>query len=373
MARDAILALNAGSSSVKFALFGGDRLEFASHGEVEGIGGSPHFLARDPGGASLAERRFPQDARYRGAAGRPARLRRRPSGGRSAGRGRPPRRARRRQVRPARADRGDVLAALDALTPLAPLHQPHNLAAIRALAAGRPDLPQVACFDTAFHRDHADVATPLRPAAAPARTRASGATASTACPTSIIARRAARARAGAGARAGRRRAPRQRRQPVRHARRRSVDTTMGFTALDGLPMGTRCGSLDPGVLLYLMQQQGMGARGAGRPAVSRSPACSASRAYQQRHARPAGVATTRRRREAVDLFVYRIVRETGAMAACARRARRARLHRRHRRARARVRAAVCRGCAGSASRSTRRPTRAARACITTPVSRAPPG
>jgi acetate kinase len=160
-------------------------------------------------------------------------------------------------VAPVRIDPA-VLARLEALCPLAPLHQPHNLAGIRAVAAVQPDLPQVACFDTAFHRGHPELAdwfalprrfyddgirrygshglsyeyiTSVLPEVAP----------------EIAAARVVVAHLGSGAS-----------MCALHAGR-SMDSTMGFTALDGLPMGTRCGALDPGVVLHLIRRYGMDA------------------------------------------------------------------------------------------------------------------
>ncbi len=158
-AEGAILALNAGSSSLKFALRIGDALR--ARGEIERISQAPHFRAHDGAGALLEERGWAAppgfealfshvlgwcDAHLGGAAleGVGHRV---VHGGAA-------------HVRPERVT-PDLLAALDRLTPLAPLHEPHNLAPIRAIAALRPGLPQVACFDTAFHHTMPAVATRL--------------------------------------------------------------------------------------------------------------------------------------------------------------------------------------------------------------------
>ena len=152
---DAILTLNAGSSSLKFALYGADGaggLDLALRGEIEEIATHPHFKARGADGAVLADRRWPA------AAGDFQALFERVLGwneshlgndrlvavGHRVVHGGP------HHILPERVT-PKLLAALDRLTPLAPLHQPQNLAPIRAIAAARPDLPQVACFDTAFH------------------------------------------------------------------------------------------------------------------------------------------------------------------------------------------------------------------------------
>ena len=143
------------------------------------------------------------------------------------------------------------------LIPLAPLHQPHHLAAIAAISKLYPDLAQVACFDTAFHHTQPEVAAAY---ALPreSQPKASGAMDFTACPMSILPAclpdvlgpmaangRVVVAHLGSGA------------SMCAMHRRQSVATTMGFTALDGLPMGSRCGNLDPGVVLYLIQEKGM--------------------------------------------------------------------------------------------------------------------
>ena len=158
---------------------------------------------------------------------------------------------------PVRIDPG-VLAKLEALCPLAPLHQPHNLAGIRAVAAVQPDLPQVACFDTAFHRSHPELADWY---ALPRRFYDEGirrygfhglsyeyiASVLPEVAPEIAGGRVVVAHLGSGA------------SMCALENGRSVDSTMGFTALDGLPMGTRCGALDPGVVLHLNRAHGMDA------------------------------------------------------------------------------------------------------------------
>ena len=159
---DAILAVNAGSSSIKFALFesAAGSLTAVAKGQVEGIGSAPHFIARDGQGAVLEERRWDDAARsheemlgtlldfvdrHLGADALRAVGHRIVHGGRSF-------------TGPSRVDAA-TMRRMEALTPLAPLHQPHNLSPIRAIAAARPGLPQVACFDTAFHQTMPAVAT----------------------------------------------------------------------------------------------------------------------------------------------------------------------------------------------------------------------
>ncbi|HEY7244062.1 MAG TPA: acetate/propionate family kinase, partial [Xanthobacteraceae bacterium] len=149
-----------------------------------------------------------------------------------------------------------VLAELERYVPLAPLHQPNNLAPIRALLALSPDVPQVACFDTAFHRGH-DALTDHY--AIPERFYAEGvrrygfhglsyefiASRLPQAAPEVAAGRVIVAHLGSGA------------SMCALSGGRSIDSTMGFTALDGLPMGTRPGQIDPGVVLYLIEQERM--------------------------------------------------------------------------------------------------------------------
>jgi acetate kinase len=310
-AGNAVLALNAGSSSMKFGLFaaGGAAL---SRGQIEGIGTAPHFVARGPDGATLAERKWPEGGSethetllgtlldwvesHLGAARLEAVGHRVVHGG--------PAHDAPALVTP------DLVRGLDALTPLAPLHQPHSLAPIRAIAALRPELPQIACFDTGFHHGMPRVATRF---ALPARYEQEGVRryGFHGLSYEFIARRLHRvapdlargrvitAHLGNGAslcamRGG-----------------RSVDTTMGFTALDGLVMGTRCGAIDPGVLLYLGQSHGMSADQMEDLLYKRSGLLGVSGISSDMRALLASAAPAAR--EAVELFVFRIARETGGL------------------------------------------------------------
>jgi acetate kinase len=205
-----------------------------------------------------------------------------------------------------------IVAALQALVPLAPLHQAHNIAAIRAVGAVAPDVPQVACFDTAFHRSESPLAQEF---ALPRELTAKGVrrygfhglsyeyiasvlpeiAPECACGKVII------AHLGNGA------------SMCAIAAGRSVATTMGFTAIDGLPMGTRTGALDPGVILYLLEHEGMNAQAIEQLLYERSGLLGVSgessdmRILLESH-RPAA-------REAIDLFVYRVGRELGSLTA----------------------------------------------------------
>ncbi len=205
-----------------------------------------------------------------------------------------------------------ILADLEHLIPLAPLHQPHNVAAIRAVVQMSPDLPQVACFDTAFHRTQPEIAQQF---ALPAQLTDEGilrygfhglsyeyiaARLSELVPE-LAAGRVVVAHLGNGA------------SLCALKQGQSVATTMGFSPLDGLVMGSRCGNIDPGVLLYLMREHGMNADDLQQLLY-----------YQSGLLGVSGVSSDMRlllesddpqAALAVDLFVYRVVREIGSLMA----------------------------------------------------------
>jgi acetate kinase len=313
---DALLVLNAGSSSLKFSLFrlaSGGAPELFLEGQVEGLPGAPRLEAQDAAGASLAER--PLDARsadLRGAlAVITAFLREHAGDARLVAAGHRVVHGGLRYARPVRID-ATVLDELERLVPLAPLHQPHNLRAIRALAEAHPDLPQVACFDTAFHRSQPTLAQAF---ALPRELSETGirrygfhglsyeyvASTLPSVAPELADGRVVVAHLGNGAslcaiRGG-----------------RSLATTMGFTALDGLVMGTRCGAIDPGVLLYLMDQRGMDARALEDLLYHRSGLLGISGLSSDMRSLLAS--RDPHAAEAIDLFVYRIGRELGSLAA----------------------------------------------------------
>jgi len=206
----------------------------------------------------------------------------------------------------------DTIAALRALEPLAPLHQPHNLACVEAAATAFPDALQIACFDTAFHRTHPFVNDTF---ALPRQWFERGVRRygfhglSYDYITSEIARtepelatgRVVIAHLGNGASMC----------AVRDGR--SVGSTMGFTALDGLPMGTRCGQIDPGVLLYMMQHEGMGADAIADLLYRESGLKGLSGLTHDM--RTLEASDDPRAAEAIDYFVFRIRRELGGMSA----------------------------------------------------------
>jgi acetate kinase len=212
---------------------------------------------------------------------------------------------------PVRVD-ARMVTKLERLIPLAPLHQPHNLAPIRALLERSPELPQVACFDTAMHRSNPAVAQMF---ALPAELTESGVRRygfhglSYEYIASALPRFDTRAAQG--------------RTVVLHLGNgasmcalqsgRSVASTMGFTAVDGLPMGTRSGALDPGVILYLMDERGMDARAVEKLVYQQSGLLGVSGVSSDM--RELLESDAPRARLAVDLFVYRIGRELGSLAA----------------------------------------------------------
>jgi len=313
--RDAILVLNAGSSSLKFSVFvsGADLAPLVA-GNVEELQGRARFRAKDATGTVVDEHAWP-DGGPPGHEGAIAFLldwlRANAGGGRLAAIGHRVVHGGADYAAPVRVTPA-VLARLERLVPLAPLHQPHNLLPIRTLAARLPDLPQVACFDTGFHCVQSTVA---RAFALPRELSDAGVRRygfhglSYEYIASVLPQYDARAAAG--------------RTIVLHLGNgasmcamhagKSVATTMGFTAVDGLPMGTRTGSLDPGVLLYLMDEHGMDARAIETLIYKRSGLLGVS-----------GISSDMREllqsdhphaREAIELFCYRIVRELGSLAA----------------------------------------------------------
>jgi acetate kinase len=317
---DGILVLNAGSSSLKFSLFRGGQgqagLSLALRGTVEGLDAHPRFVVAEANGRRVVDEVGPTSPRgtvdheaalsmllgwIRGHVGEIALH---AVGHRVVHGGE-------RFTAPVRLDSA-VVEALDALVPLAPLHQPHNLAAIRALMRLDSALPQVACFDTAFHVAQPWVArTFALPRAltesglvrygfhglsyefiAPLchRSSASAPTAEWSSPTWGPARVLC----------------------AMH-RRQSVATTMAFTPLDGLPMGTRCGALDPGVVLYLMDARGMTASQVADLLYHQSGLLGVSGLSSDMRDLLASDAPTAA--QAIELFVYRIGRELGSLAA----------------------------------------------------------
>jgi acetate kinase len=319
----AFVCFNAGSSSLKFAVYveSGADLVLASRGEVDSIEQAPRLRAWGPDGAPLGERWMTGPAGYATVLAEviewvehhiaPARLE--AVGHRVVHGGN-------RQRGPALVTSA-LLAQLAGLSPLAPLHQPHALAAIGAMARLHPGLKQVACFDTAFHLDSPRIsrmfALPHELASEElvrygfhglsyehvAGRLAAIEPRATRDPGTGHGGRVVAAHLGSGA------------SMCAMVDGVSVASTMGFSALDGLPMATRCGSIDAGLLLYLQQEKHIAPKslermlyhGAGLLGVS-----GISGDMRELLARPEPSA-----RDAVDLFVYRIGRELGSLAAAA--------------------------------------------------------
>lgn len=310
-----ILTLNAGSSSIKFALFERDaEPSECLRGEVEGLGtDAPHLEARQGDKTIADERLEPAKAANHEAALDPVLALLNKTIGLTAidAVGHRVVHGGIDFIQPVALD-AQSLTALDRLTPLAPLHQPHNLAGIRAAQRAFPDALQVACFDTAFHRAHPWVNDTY---ALPHEFYDQGIRRYGFHGLSYeyvtghlqqIAPQDAQGRAvimhlGNGA------------SMCAIQGGKSVGSTMGFTALDGLPMGTRCGELDPGVVLYLMQEKGMSAEQITDLLYKRSGLKGMSGLSQDM--RELEKADTREAAQAIDYFVFRIRRELGAMAA----------------------------------------------------------
>jgi acetate kinase len=317
---DAILALNVGSSSIKFSLFSvtqGDKpLSPLRRGEIDETGGSPRFAVRDAERSVFLDEQFSRDVA--GALNREQALdallrwverqdtpyhlvavgHRVAHGGMTF-------------AHPTLVDDA-ALRHMEELIPLAPLHQPYSLAGIRAIARWRPDLPQVACFDTSFHWTQPPVAQVY---ALPERVTALGVKRygfhglsyeyiADVLPEWLGAAADGRvvvAHLGSGA------------SMCAMRGRRSVASTMGFTALDGLPMSTRCGSLDPGVILYLLQQRGMDVAQVSDILYHDSGLLGVSGLSGDM--RELLASDSPRAAAAIDLFVYRIALELGSLAA----------------------------------------------------------
>jgi acetate kinase len=313
---DYALVFNAGSSSLKFCVYrrpAEDAWRLDARGQIDGIGTSPRLTAKDDAGGSVADEKLDASvADGRAALGVLARwLRARYGGSRVLGVGH-------RVVHGGANYAGPcivtpaVLEDLRALVPLAPLHQPYNIAAIEAVSEQLPGVPQVACFDTSFHRGQPAVAelVPLPKAIRDAGVQRYGfhglsyeyiASALPAVAPDIADGRVIVAHLGSGA------------SLCAMKARKSMDSTLGFTALDGLCMGTRPGSIDPGVILHLFQTMG------------RSPADVEKLLYKQSGLIGiSGISNDMRdlltnpdpaARLAVDYFIYQAAKHIGALAA----------------------------------------------------------
>jgi acetate kinase len=313
---DVILVLNSGSSSIKFSVFveRADQVELKFRGQVEGLYSWPRFIAKDSAGAEIGAHKWADGERL-GHEGAVTYLTEFLTDQREHNRlvavGHRVVHGGHDLSSPALVS-PHVLATLEKYIPLAPLHQPHNLVPIRLLNQRRPEMPQVACFDTSFHCSQEEVAQAF------------------ALPTSITDRGVRRygfhglsyeyiasvlpdfdpkaasgrvviAHLGNGAS-----------MCALHACK-SVATTMGFTAADGLPMGTRCGSIDPGVILYLLNELKLDSHAIEKLIYQQSGLLGVSGISSDM--RTLLESPHPRAQFAVDLFVHRIVRELGSLAA----------------------------------------------------------
>jgi len=312
---DAILVVNAGSSSIKFSVFlaQGDALDLLLGGQIEGLYTTPRFKARDAAGAVVGERQwaagepFGHDGAITYLAGF---LREQLGAHRLVAVGHRVVHGGLDYAAPVRLT-AEIVGHLEQFIPLAPLHQPHNLKPIRLLLANRPELPQVACFDTAFHRRQPEVAQAfaLPPEITERGVRRYGFHGlSYEYIASVLPQVDARAAAG--------------RTVVLHLGNgaslcaihsgKSMASTMGFTAMDGLPMGTRCGNLDPGVVLYLVDELKMDARAIEKLLYQQSGLLGVSGLSSDM--RTLLDSAEPKAQFAVELFVYRIGRELGSLA-----------------------------------------------------------
>jgi acetate kinase len=309
-----IAVINAGSSSIKFALYElSPSIPMLFRGQLEQIGVRPSLRVANARGETVAEQHWPAEGFDHRAAtqqiletavalnfGAPV-----------AGIGHRVVHGGTRYGIPIRIDER-VMEDLATLSPLAPLHQPHNLAAITAIIDAAPHIPQVACFDTAFHRSQPDIAQIF---ALPRKFTDAGirrygfhglsyeyvVSCLPEIDPQLLNARIVIAHLGNGASLC----------AVRHGR--SVATTMGFTAVDGLVMGTRCGTVDPGVLIYLMDAYGMDARSIENLIYRHSGLLGVSGISSDM--RDLRASPDKAAAEAIKLFVYRVIRELGSLAA----------------------------------------------------------
>ena len=314
-----LLVINSGSSSVKFAAYdvaSDASLQRIADGKIEGIGSTARLLVRGADGARLEDRCI--DVSTQPALGATEAfgyllgwLRQHANGRTLLAVGHRVVHGASRFTQPTLVTPG-ILDELDSFSALAPLHQPHNVAAIRAIAQLLPGLPQVACFDTEFHSAQSWVA---QACALPRHISEAGVRRygfhglsyefiAGALPAHLGAEAEGRvivAHLGNGA------------SLCAMHQRQSVATTMGFTALDGLMMGTRCGSLDPGVPLYLMNALGMGLQEVEKLLYEQSGLLGVSGLSGDM--RSVEASDTPEARQAIDLYVYRIRQELGSLAA----------------------------------------------------------
>lgn len=311
---DYALVLNAGSSSLKFSVFRRPREEkwlLESQGQIEGIGNSARLMARDTEGQSVADCELGVLRNGHAAIDALARwLKSQYGGSRVLGVGHRVVHGGTKYDRPAVIDR-NVLTDLYQLVPLAPLHQPYNLAAIEAVFERLPNVPQVACFDTSFHQSHSDV---VKVVPLPLDIRKTGvqrygfhglsyeyvASMLPQVAPEIAHGKVIVAHLGSGA------------SLCAMREGKSVDTTMSFTAVDGLCMGTRPGAIDPGIVLYLFQNLKLSTREVESLLYKKSGLLGISGvSNDMRVLLPSDAPAARL---AVSYFIYRLSREIAGLA-----------------------------------------------------------
>jgi acetate kinase len=314
-----LIVLNAGSSSLKFQVFesvDGAEPRLVRRGLYEGLGGEAHFIVKDTGGAIVDEMTWGSGDRL----GHEEALMHLNSWLRQHQEGRKLVAIGHRVVhggeafsRPVLVDEA-VIQRLQALVPLAPLHQPHNVEPIRIVRRRLPGVPQVACFDTAFHQSQSDIAGLF---ALPREMRERGvrrygfhglsydfiASVLKAYDPRLADGRVVIAHLGNGASLC----------GLRNGA--SVATTMGFSALDGLPMGTRCGAIDAGVVFFILREMKLTPEEAERVLYTKSGLLGVSGLSNDMRLLRANAATNADAKRAIDLFVYRVTREIGSLIA----------------------------------------------------------
>ncbi|RUW60549.1 acetate/propionate family kinase [Mesorhizobium sp. M7A.F.Ca.US.008.03.1.1] len=313
MTRRSILALNAGSSSIKFALYdiaSSQDLQLVSRGTLD-LSDTPALRAKAADGTVQCERQLATDKPRDAAIGEMLNWVQGEVGDRNLlCAGHRVVHGGSEFVEPVRLT-PDIIDAIDRLTPLAPLHQPRSLAPVRAIAALQPDLPQVGCFDTAFHQT---IDPLVRRFALPRQYEGQGlrrygfhglsyeyigGRLSGISPT-LAAKRTIVAHLGNGA------------SLCALQQGKSIDTTMGFSALDGLVMGTRCGAIDPGVLLYFLLERGIAAEELQTILYEKSGLLGVSGISGDM--RTLEASNDPRAHEAMALFAFRAAREAAALA-----------------------------------------------------------
>jgi acetate kinase len=314
-----LIVLNAGSSSLKFQVFDvpdGVEPRLVWRGLYEGLGGSAHFLVKDTGGDLLDDLNWSSGVRF----GHEEALIHLVSWLREHQEGRKLVAIGHRVVHGGAAFSSPVLVddavvqSLEALVPLAPLHQPHNLEPIRIVRRRLPGLPQVACFDTAFHQSQSNIVTLF---ALPREMRERGvrrygfhglsydyiASVLKDYDPGLAKGRVIVAHLGNGA------------SLCALREGASVATTMGFSALEGLPMGTRCGAIDAGVIFYMLREMKLSPEEAERVLYTKSGLLGVSGLSNDMRVLRSKAADDVDAKQAIDLFVYRITREIGSLIA----------------------------------------------------------